>query len=418
MKLTKNSLKALLLLALGCCLAFAQTTVNFSYSGPPQNFYYTENSVATFASINVPITATVMKVTVTVNISYPQVGDLNLYLFSPDGTRTKLLEHNCTGKNATLVNIGFDDSAASLYNDFCPAEAGRGSFRGNEPLSNFNNKSASGTWTLAVQNNNNTSSSGVLNGVTLSITANTPSTPTISANAIYNPLTMQTGPIAPGEILAVAGVNIGPATAVTAPAGNLPTTLGGVQLMINGTLPAPIGFASANLVVAVLPYSAGGSGAVIGGTVTLQIIYNGVSSNTVTTGVALSSPGLFPLNLSATGKAYVKAVNPDGTLNGPTNPVAAGSTVTLYAAGLGPVTPTFTAGQMAPTGTLYTTTAPTFVSVAGLAGNVLFSGLAPGTTGVYQVNTQIPSMVPSGGQPVLLWNSGGTSQTGLQIYIK
>jgi uncharacterized protein (TIGR03437 family) len=49
---------------------------------------------------------------------------------------------------------------------------------------------------------------------------------------------------------------------------------------------------------------------------------------------------------------------------------------------------------------------------------VLFSGLAPGTIGVYQVNVQIPSTVPSGPQPVLLWNSAGTSQNNLPIYIK
>jgi uncharacterized protein (TIGR03437 family) len=420
MKLAKNSMQALLWLTLGCGLAFSQVAVppiNFAYSGPPQNIYY--SSVATFASIQVPTVLTVTKVTVTVNISYPLVSDLNLYLFSPDGTRTRLLERNCSGTpNATLVNITFDDSASSTYNSFCPAEAGRGPWQANEPLSNFNNKPATGTWTLAVQNIASPANAGVLNGFSLSIAGTVSAAPTINANSIFNPLTLQTGPIAPGEILAVTGSNLGPTPAVSAPSGNLPTTLGGVQLMINDTLPAPLLFASANLVLAVLPYSAGGSGAVVGGTVKVTIVYNGVSSNGVTTGVVLASPGLFSVNRTDSNQVQVKAINPDGTLNAPANPVAAGSIVVLYAGGLGPVTPAFTAGQVAPTNTLYTTTTPSFVSFAGQGGDVLFSGLAPGTIGVYQVNARIPSTVPSGPQPVLLWNSAGSSQNGLRIYIK
>jgi hypothetical protein len=144
----KSLPKAFLFLTLGGYLAFAQTAfgpATVAYNGPPLSIPYTENSVATFIPISVTAVATVTKVTATVNISYPVVSDLNVYLFSPDGTRTKLLEKNCVGINATLVNITFDDSASTLYNSFCPAEAGRGPFKGNEPLSNFNNKSISGT---------------------------------------------------------------------------------------------------------------------------------------------------------------------------------------------------------------------------------------------------------------------------------
>jgi len=383
------------------------------------NISYATGSVATFMTIPVSSVVTITKVTATVDISYPRVADLNLYLFSPDGTRTRLLERNCSGtSNATLVNTTFDDSAPSSYNSFCPAEAGRGPFKGNEALSNFNGKAASGNWILAVQNNRTPANTGVVNGVTLTISGTATTTPVISANAIYNAVTLQTGPIAPGEILAISGSNLGPATPVAASSGNLPTTLGGVQLTINGSLPAPILYASSTLVVAILPYNAAGSGATIGGTVTLMLSNNSVPSNVVTTGVAYSSPGLFTVANAETGRIGVKAINPDGTLNASDNPVAPGSVVTLYGAGLGPVTPSFTAGQVAPTTPLYNTATETFVNVAGQFATVLFSGLAPGTLGSYQVNIQIPVSVPSGAQPILLWNQGGTSQNGLQIFIK
>jgi len=414
--------KSVVLTTLAGSLAFAQTSVpavTYSYTGVPLNFSYSENSVATFAQIPVSSVVTITKLTVTVNISYSRVSDLNLYLFSPDGTRTKLLEKNCEGTpNATLVNVTFDDSASSTYASFCPVEAGRGPFGSNEPLSNFNGKPAAGTWTLAVQNNSTPGNSGVLNGASLSIAGTTTTTPTISANTIYNAVTQQTGPIAPGEILAISGSNLGPATPVAASSGNLATTLGGVQLTINGSLAAPLLYVSQTLVVAILPYTAGTSGATVGGTVTLMLTNNSVPSNTVTTGVAYSSPGLFTVSDATTGKTRVKAINPNGTLNGPDNPVAAGSAVTLYAAGLGPVTPSITAGTVAPTTPLYNTMTETFVDVAGQFATVLFSGLAPGTLGSYQVNIQIPAGVPSGAQTILLWNQGGTSQNGLQIYIK
>ncbi|HZT33070.1 MAG TPA: proprotein convertase P-domain-containing protein [Bryobacteraceae bacterium] len=317
MTLTRNSLQALLLLTLGCLVAFGQTAVpaiTYAYNGPPQTISYTTGSVATFVTIQVPSLVSITKLTVTVNISYPVVSDLNLYLFGPDGIRTKLLERNCSGMSATLVNMTFDDSASTMYNSFCPAEAGRGPFKGNEPLSNYNNKVASGTWTLGIQNTVSPANTGVINGFSLSIAGNAPPTPTISANAIFNSITAQTGPIAPGEILSVVGANIGPAVAVSASAGNLPTTLGGVQLLING-MPVPLFYASSTLVNAILPYTAGSSGAVIGGTVTLQIGYNGATSNSVTTGVAMASPGLFTVSRTDANKTQVKAINPDGTLN-------------------------------------------------------------------------------------------------------
>jgi hypothetical protein len=82
----------------------------------------------------------ISKVTASVQVQFSGVGDLNVFMWSPEGTRTKLLERNC----GSLVNIDttFDDSASSKYADFCPVEAGRGPFRGNEPLANWNNQNA------------------------------------------------------------------------------------------------------------------------------------------------------------------------------------------------------------------------------------------------------------------------------------
>ena len=169
-------------------------------------------------------------------------------------------------------------------------------------------------------------------------------------------------------------------------------------MTINST-PIPLLYVSSTLVLGIVPYSATGSGAVIGGTVTLILTFANSPSSPVTIGLAAATPGLFTVSRSDTGKTVVKAVNSDGTLNGPDNPAVAGSVMALYAGGLGLVTPTFTAGQIAPGDSLFTTTATTFVSIAGAPATVLFSGLAPGTIGAYQVNIQIPSGIASGAQP-------------------
>src|SRR4051812_42007895 len=179
--LSRNLSRVSVALLLGGYLALAQTPVGpvtFTYDGPPLNIPHTENSIATFVSIPVSAVATVTKVTATVNISYAPVSDLNIYLFSPDGTRTRLLEKNCVGINATLVNMTFDDSASTTYTSSCPAEAGRGPWRGTEPRANFANKPAAGTWTLAVQNNSTPGNTGVLNGFSLTLSGTSPLTPT------------------------------------------------------------------------------------------------------------------------------------------------------------------------------------------------------------------------------------------------
>src|SRR5215469_12646161 len=48
-----------------------------------------------------------------------------------------------------------------------------------------------------------------------------------------------------------------------------------------------------------------------------------------------AAPGIFQLP-----SGYAAVVNQDGTINGPQNPAAIGSVVSLYVTGLGPLSPT------------------------------------------------------------------------------
>ena len=120
--------KSLLTFVALASLAFAQTqTYTYSYSGVPLPVYPDDWDTVAVATILVPRSITITKVTVGVQVQFNNVADLNVYVLSPKGTRTKLLERNCS----SLVNVDttFDDSAQSKYADFCPAEAGGGPSR-------------------------------------------------------------------------------------------------------------------------------------------------------------------------------------------------------------------------------------------------------------------------------------------------
>src|SRR4051794_18807390 len=103
--------KCLLMLAAIAPLAFAQTqTFTYSYGGLSIPIYPDEWDTIGVASILVPRSISISKVTATLQVQYSGIGDLNVYLYSANGTRSKLLERNC----GSLVNIDttFDDSAS------------------------------------------------------------------------------------------------------------------------------------------------------------------------------------------------------------------------------------------------------------------------------------------------------------------
>jgi uncharacterized protein (TIGR03437 family) len=81
-------------------------------------------------------------------------------------------------------------------------------------------------------------------------------------------------------------------------------------------------------------------------------------------------------------------------------PARPGEIIHLYGSGFGPVTPSVPAGASAPAGALSWTVNPVTCGGLDSAGNlvflkVLFAGLAPGMTGTYQLDVQLPSSLPA-----------------------
>lgn len=195
-----------------------------------------------------------------------------------------------------------------------------------------------------------------------------------------------TAGIAPGELLLLYGTNLAPGVQVESGV-PFPTTLSGVQVKINNIL-APLYYVTPTQLSAIVPYG------VTSGVAQVQVINNGVASNTVTTQVAVTAPGV--LTQSQNGLGYGDVVHQDGSLVTPKNPAQVGETVLLFLTGLGAVNPAITDGAAGPTVPLSSAVGKIQADIGGVAATVGYSGLAPELGGLYQINLTVPSGVTAG----------------------
>ena len=236
----------------------------------------------------------------------------------------------------------------------------------------------------------------------------------ISAAGVTNAASFAAG-LTPGSIVTIFGVGIakGVAGVLLASSLPLPTTLGGISAWIGG-VPAPL-FAVANVrgqeqINLQVPYEITGQT-----TVSIQVNANGVLSNTVRVPVLPSHPGIFTVD----GEAGAALHGASNALVTAANPAVANEVIAIYAAGLGPVSPAPKTGYPAPSAEplARTATTPT-VTIGGVGAPVLFSGLAPGFVGLYQVNAQVPGGVPPGSAVPVLITQGGLSSNAATIAVR
>ncbi len=407
--------KPLLALALFAPLTFAQTqTFTYGYSGIPIPIYPDDWNTYSVISVLVPKNMSIAKVTASVTVQYSGVGDLNVFLWSPAGTRTKLLERNCGGLQN--INTTFDDSAPTMYRDTCPTQSGSGPFRGNEPLANSAGQNAYGYWRIGVENNGS-SRTGVLTGFSVSITGTVLGPPVILPGTVVSTSSFQSGAVAPGDQITLVGANLGPADGVRADASkNLPTSLAGTTVTFDGAA-VPIYYASDNFVSVQAPVSLSA-----GLNTRIQVTTANGPSGAVSLPVVPVNPGIFTYDTLGTGQA--KALNQDGTLNGDGSITGSdraagpGSVIALFVTGLGSVSPPIAQGTPAPSSPLSLVDATVTATIGGRPATVTYAGAAPGLVGVYQVNVLVPVLAPSGAAHIALTVDGNVSQKGVTVQIR
>ena len=216
----------------------------------------------------------------------------------------------------------------------------------------------------------------------------------ITDAANYTPITNS---FAPGELVSLYGsFGVSSQTAAALP---IPTTLGDVQVLVNGQA-APVYLVSQNQISAFIPYEIAGEPFA-----TFQVVANGSKSNLVTVYVGNSAPGIYTLSQNGIGGGAI--LNSDFAEVDESRPAKPGDTVVMFLSGLGPVTPQVADGAAAPDSPLSNSVESADISVFlegggnfGLA-DVSFAGLAPGFAGLYQINFAIPTGGLSNGDAII-----------------
>jgi uncharacterized protein (TIGR03437 family) len=238
--------------------------------------------------------------------------------------------------------------------------------------------------------------------------------------AVVNSASYAQGTLAPGDVIAIFGVGLGPATltifdpdAPPIPT-SLPTMAPSTSVTINGTA-APLLYTSATVVCAIVPYT------IAGATAQVVVTYGGLVSQPVTVAVAASDPGLYSLASSGQGQGAIlnfDSVTGNYTINSKSNPAATGSTVVLYMTGAG----TTTSGvdnQLIPLSPAVTPLLAPTVSIGGQGAVVQAAQAPPGSVpGLIQLNVTVPSTLKaSPALPVIVTVGGVQSQAGLTIAV-
>lgn len=193
--------------------------------------------------------------------------------------------------------------------------------------------------------------------------------------------------LSPGSIGTIYGAGLTKAKAVSAPF-PWPLTLGGVQVLLDGR-PVPVLFVSDSQVNFLIPadQKVGAARLSVSTDIGLADLPSTIPIATVAPGIFFDDAGKFGAILNAgTGQSTRE------------NPADRGGFVEIYATGLGTVA-----------GTTQETAVRAQVRIDGVDAPVLFSGLAPGYLGLYQVNIQIPGNVSPGARNLALTIGGVTS---------
>ena len=181
------------------------------------------------------------------------------------------------------------------------------------------------------------------------------------------------GRVAPGEVVSIFGLNVGPAAPVSAAfdaAGFLPVSLGGISVTVGG-VPAPLLYVSSTQINAVMPLEL-----TPGASASLRVSINGAAL-----------PDFRVMADAAIPQVFQSAVNQDGSINSQGNPAPVGSIVSVWATGVGSVDGLD--GQMATVARdLCGCVIHDLDQNQDLTG--IYAGTAPGTvTGVIQINFKV-----------------------------
>ncbi len=236
--------------------------------------------------------------------------------------------------------------------------------------------------------------------------------PAIEAGGVRNAASF-TAALSAGTLVSLFGQRLAPFEqgAVRFP---LRSQMASVIVKANGSA-VPLVFVGPGQINFHLPYD------VSTGPLTLTVTHAGAESAPVALpALSNSSPGIFTLSQDGQGQGAILIAG-TGILAGPgspffsplARPARKGEVVEIYCTGLGRIAGELpAAGLPAPAEPLLRTAQTPSVTIGGAAAELLFSGLAPGFVGVYQVNARVPASVAAGPNVPLMIRMGENEPPG------
>ncbi len=272
--------------------------------------------------------------------------------------------------------------------------------------------------------------------VNVTLTVNAAPAPTVTTVA-NSGISNGFGAIAPGELIAIKGTNLGPASPASGTVftinaqGGVDSTLAGAQVTFDGIAGTPT-FVSATQINVIVPWEIAGRTST-----TMVVSYNSTPSAGLPLQVAAVAPSIYTQN--ATGAGQAAALNLSSAVTSPYNgpaggtypgtsfatvPAPQGSFISLFLTGGGLTSPGSVDGSVNPSTLMplknWTQgSSVVTATIGGLPAVVQFAGAAPTLiNGVVQVNLQVPVGVTGNSLPVVITIDGVQSQTTATVAVQ
>jgi uncharacterized protein (TIGR03437 family) len=216
-------------------------------------------------------------------------------------------------------------------------------------------------------------------------------------SAVRNAASYSTDAISPGSLIALFGSGLAGITA-SAPALPLPISMADTSVTINGFV-APLLYEASGQINAQVPWE------VLPGPATVVVRTRGAVSAAAQISVQAAAPGIFT---DASGRAAV--INADGSVNSDSHPAVAGTIVSVWFTGQGPIAANLVDGGIPPSGQLVLATSPVSATIGDLADDFKGAAMSPQFAGVAQVNVKVPALT-TGSYTLAITIAGKTSNS-------
>jgi uncharacterized protein (TIGR03437 family) len=234
--------------------------------------------------------------------------------------------------------------------------------------------------------------------------------PAIRTDGVVNAASGTIGQgLAPGSYVSVFGRNLSDVTTVGKTL-SLPLSLANVSVSFDVpsrglSLPGRLHFVSEGQINVQVPWELSGLNSAL-----MKVSIGIWSSALYTVPLAEASPGVFEYLDAGSGRQLSAALDADFRLITAANPARRGEIIQLYVNGLGAVDQNVPSGEPSPSSPLARTLQTPRVTVGNVDGEVIFSGLAPGIVGLYQINVRVSPGTPPGVVPVVVTINGVSSR--------